>query len=54
MYQDKVYRATYKVYPNTKIKQVNWHGKLVYPLYIQLIDDRRNTVCDRISAATSG
>jgi hypothetical protein len=44
MDQDKVYRVTYKVYPNTKIKQVNWHGKLVYPLYIQLIYDRRNTV----------
>ncbi len=44
MDQGKVYRATYKVYPNTKIKQVNWHGKLVYPLYIQMIYDRRNTV----------
>jgi len=40
----KVYRATYKVYPNTKIKPVNWHGKSVYPLYLQLIYDRKNTV----------
>lgn len=44
MDQGKVYRATYKVYPNTKIKPVNWHGKSVYPLYLQLIYDRKNTV----------
>jgi len=44
MEQGKVYRATYKVYPNAKIKPVNWHGKHVYPLYIQMIYDRRNTV----------
>ncbi len=44
MDQGKTYRVTYKVYPNTKIKQVNWHGKLVSPLYVQLIYDRRNTV----------
>jgi len=44
MEQGKLYRATYKVYPNAKIKPVNWHGKHVYPLYIQMIYDRRNTV----------
>jgi hypothetical protein len=44
MEQGKIYRATYKVYPNTKIKKVDWHGKRAYPLYIQLIYDRRNTV----------
>ena len=44
MDQGKTYRVTYKVYPNTKIKQVYWHGKLVAPLYVQLIYDRRNTV----------
>lgn len=44
MDKPKTYRVTYKVYSNDKIRQVPFHGKLLYPLYIQLIYDRRNTV----------
>jgi hypothetical protein len=44
MASDKTYQVTYKVFGNEKIKNVSFHGKLVAPLYIQLIFDRRNTV----------
>lgn len=44
MASDKTYRVTYKIFGNEKIKKVSFHGKLVAPLYIQLIFDRRNTV----------
>ena len=44
MASEKTYRVTYKVFGNDKIKKVSFHGKLVAPLYIQLIFDRRNTV----------
>ncbi len=44
MDKSKTYRVTYNVYPNGKIRQVSFHGKLLAPLYIQLIYDRRNTV----------
>ena len=44
MDKSKTYRVTYNVYPNEKIRQVSFHGKLLAPLYIQLIYDRRNTV----------
>jgi len=44
MDKSKTYRVTYNVYPNDKIRQVSFHGKLQAPLYIQLIYDRRNTV----------
>lgn len=39
----KTYSVTYKVYPNTKIRTVPFHGIMKPPLYIQLIFDRRNT-----------
>lgn len=44
MASDKTYRVTYKIFGNEKIKKVSFHGKLVAPLYVQLIFDRRNTV----------
>jgi hypothetical protein len=44
MDQGKTYKVTYRVYYNEKIKQVSFHGKWLYPLYLQLIYDRRNTV----------
>jgi hypothetical protein len=44
MKQTKTYQVTYSVYPNEKIKQVSFHGQLLYPLYIQLIYNRKNTV----------
>lgn len=44
MKQTKTYQATYSVYPNEKIKLVSFHGQWLYPLYIQLIYNRKNTV----------
>ena len=44
MASNKTYQVTYKVFGNEKIKKVSFHGKLVAPLYLQLIFDRRNTV----------
>ena len=41
---DKTYQVTYKIFGNEKIKKASFHGKLVAPLYVQLIFDRRNTV----------
>jgi hypothetical protein len=44
MSENKTYQVTYKIYHNNKIKQVSFHGKMLYPLYVQLIYDRKNTV----------
>lgn len=44
MASDRTYQVTFKVFGNEKIKRVSFHGKMVAPLYIQLIFDRRNTV----------
>ncbi len=44
MSKSRTYQVTYKVFGNEKIREVSFHGKLVEPLYIQLIFDRRNTV----------
>lgn len=44
MDKEKTYQVTYKVFGNDKIKKVSFHGKLLYPLYVQLIFDRKNTV----------
>ena len=41
--EKKTYQVTYKVYHNERLKKVNFHGKLVYPLYIRLTFDRRTT-----------
>jgi len=40
---DKAYRISYKTYQNDRLKKVNFHGKKVYPLYIQVTFDRRTT-----------
>ncbi len=39
----KTYQVTYKVYHNERLKKVDFHGKLVYPLYLRLTFDRRTT-----------
>jgi hypothetical protein len=38
---DKESTISYKVYPNERLKQVLFHGKEMYPLYIQVIYDRK-------------
>lgn len=40
---DKAYRISYKTYQNDRLKKVNFHGKKVYPLYIQVTFDRKTT-----------
>lgn len=37
----KTYKVSYKTYFNDRLKQVYFHGKPMYPLYIQVIFDRR-------------
>jgi hypothetical protein len=38
---NKVYKITYKTYLNDRLKQVDFHGQLTYPLYIQLTFERK-------------
>lgn len=40
---EKTYRISYKTYQNDRLKKVSFHGKAVYPLYIQLTFDRKTT-----------
>src|SRR5258708_6491939 len=37
----KTYKVSYKTYLNDRLKQVPFHGKLTYPLYVQLTYDRK-------------
>lgn len=37
----KTYKVSYKTYFNERLKQVSFHGKLTYPLYIQVTFDRK-------------
>ncbi|MBC9929034.1 hypothetical protein [Chitinophaga qingshengii] len=37
----KTYKVSYKTYFNERLKQVSFHGKLTYPLYIQITFDRK-------------
>ena len=37
----KTYKVTYKVYFNKRLKEVFFHGKMTYPLYVQLTIDRK-------------
>ncbi|WP_259016805.1 hypothetical protein [Emticicia fluvialis] len=37
----KVYKVTYKTYLNNRLKQVFLHGKLTYPLYVQVTYERK-------------
>jgi hypothetical protein len=39
---EKEYRVTYKTYDNDRLKQTNFHGKLMYPLYVQVTFDRKS------------
>lgn len=39
---EKEYRVTYKTYYNDRLKQTNFHGKLMYPLYVQVTFDRKS------------
>jgi len=34
-------KISYKTYPNDRLKQVDFHGTLVYPLYVQVTYDRK-------------
>jgi hypothetical protein len=38
---DKVSKISYKTYLNDRLKQVDFHGQLTYPLYIQLTFERK-------------
>lgn len=38
---NKTYKVSYKTYFNERLKQVSFHGKLTYPLYIQVTFDRK-------------
>jgi len=38
---EKEFTISYKVYPNERLKLLPFHGKEVYPLYIQLIYNRK-------------
>jgi len=40
---EKTYRISYKTYQNDRLKKVNFHGKMVHPLYIQVTFDRKTT-----------
>jgi len=37
----KTYKVSYKVYFNDRLKEVFFHGKMTYPLYVQMTFDRR-------------
>ncbi|HEY9261464.1 hypothetical protein [Chitinophaga sp.] len=37
----KTYKVSYKTYFNDRLKQVSLHGKLTYPLYVQVTFDRK-------------
>lgn len=38
---EKTYKVSYKTYLNDRLKQVFFHGKLTYPLYVQVTFDRK-------------
>lgn len=40
----KTYKVTYKTYLNDRLKQISFHGKLNYPLYVQVTFDRKTIV----------
>lgn len=37
---NKEYKVTYKTYFNTRLQKLRFHGKLMHPLYVQIIFDR--------------
>lgn len=37
----KTYKVSYKTYLNERLKQVSFHGKPTYPLYVQMTYDRK-------------
>lgn len=37
----KTYKVSYKTYFNDRLKKVSFHGKLTYPLYVQVTFDRK-------------
>jgi hypothetical protein len=39
---EKPYKISYKLYYNTRLKPVLFHGKEIYPLYVQLTFDRQS------------
>lgn len=40
-YLKKVYKITYKTYLNERLKQVDFHGQLTHPLYVQVTFERK-------------
>lgn len=38
----KTYKVSYKTYFNDRLKQVSLHGKMTYPLYVQVTFDRKS------------
>lgn len=40
-YLKKVYKISYKTYLNERLKQVDFHGQLTHPLYLQLTFERK-------------
>lgn len=36
-----MYKITYKTYLNERLKQVDFHGQLTYPLYVQVTFERK-------------
>lgn len=41
---EKTYKVTYKTYFNDRLKKVFFHGQLTFPLYVQVIFDRKTIV----------
>jgi hypothetical protein len=37
----KTYKITYKTYFNDRLKEINFHGKQTYPLYVQVTFERK-------------
>jgi hypothetical protein len=41
---NKPYKVTYKVLSYERLQKINFHGKLTYPLYVQVTFGRRNII----------
>lgn len=42
MTTEKPYKISYKLYQNSRLKPVSFHGKEIYPLYVQVTFDRHS------------
>ncbi|MEO7046861.1 MAG: hypothetical protein ABI091_16280 [Ferruginibacter sp.] len=41
---NKPYKVTYKVFSYERLQKINFHGKLTYPIYVQVTFGRRNII----------